>query len=189
MLLNHFEVVRKHPFLKASLIVVIIESNMGYINTSQVACYIEALQREKPYLRPIKVDNSFDPLGQGRYGVFTGEAEKVLYMENFAEALKESLVCFADDFLPPFILDSQAEHHKEEAVSAMKAELYNQLNVYRDEIGEAANVHGKTKRTITGKIGDRPDDLALVVQILKEWTSRLLTNRSFQDTLRNLGIR
>lgn len=189
MLRSQLKRIRGHPYLRDALIIVFIESNMGYINTDQVNDYITELLNKDKSLGPIHVDNSFDPLQSGRYGVYTSPAEKERYQLAMCEAFKNQTVCFADDMICPFEADAGDPVEANDAIRVMRQELFDQLQVYREETKEPSDIFGKTKKVITGKGHKRPDDLAMCLQMVIFWAAKLMEVPTMRQMLLNLALR
>lgn len=166
MLKNQLTQIRAHPMYKNAMIKVILESNMTYIHSDQVAIFMNSCD-----CAPLCVVDYFDPMGEKRYGVFTSKEVKIVASQKFSEALVDSRVRFASDFIKPF--DSEIE--------AVQGQLCEQLGSFRDEIEPAKDpIFGKSKRTLTGKSAGRPDDLAQGVQLLAYWITEIIKSSHFR---------
>lgn len=70
---------------------------------------------------------------------------------------------------------------KEKTAQCMKDLLYEQALRYHWDYKKAADVHGKDKYTLTGKLGSKQDDLFIAFVMCLYWGKIVMENRSRLD--------
>lgn len=170
---GHLESIRSHPQLKDALIVFVAEANLDYIMTSLVS---EMAQQE--CFRPITTP-SFDPKGDGRYGIWTTEENKDLYVESLRTLLMKNQLHIGER---PFTRTPGKNFNN------LKAEAVEELGRYQKVQKELKDpVWGRPDYRWSGKQGGN-DDLAIAIQICTRVIKMLNENPVWRAEMRNGGF-
>lgn len=150
MVERHLTQLRADPRYQYALIYVYIEANLSWVTAHDLA---QLCMQQKYY--PVLV-KSYDTTKENRYGVWTGETEKEMYVMEMRRALNEGALCYAED------LNSSEP-------AAIKKDVMGQLEVYRRNVKYTEGSE-KVKVSYTGKSSGRKDDLAIILQMLLYWS-------------------
>jgi hypothetical protein len=159
LLVDHIYAIRLHRQTKYAPIVIIPEANMSFIATDRIATMVESLRLENitvvAHRRP---NGQLDP--NGRYGVVTTEARKVLYVNEIRTLLSNQRLKFI-----------ATEELIGRNAFVDKATLGEQLKAYKEEIipGDEYGMR-PSKRRYSGKSTGMRDDLCLALQIGVYWS-------------------
>jgi len=168
LLQQHFIDIRKDPRYRSAVIFVYIEANLNYIGANRIKNLLSL-----PAFYPV-VFQHFDPSTECKVGVYTGEKEKIMYVEEAKRALSDGSLCYTENFLTndPDI----------------KTEIKNQFEAYRADV--RLNAVTK-KRTVdhTGKSAGKKDDCALVIQMLLYWSHLFRDSDEYAKTAERNGWR
>jgi len=151
MVIGHLQGLRRDPRYRESYLVLIIESNYSFVNSSYLA-----RMAKKPEYEPVIV-YSKDPKDRGRPGVWTTNQSKEVSVDVLQKLLSSDNIHFADN-----MVGKNLERDKKE--------LLQQLRVFRRESKEPPNVFTERKQVLTGKVatgsnGYKKDDLCMSLLI------------------------
>lgn len=168
MLLRHLIKIRQCSVYSRSAIVLIIEANLSWIVAEGVAKLLSRVE-----FQPVVV-LSEDSTPRHRAGVWTGEYEKVVYIDTLRQYMNTGHVHWAKE--DEFISDRPV---------AVREELCKQMMAYRRERKEPAQEGwNQAKTKIFGKAHGLQDDLMMALQMSLYWGLTKLGDPDFA-ALRN----
>ena len=138
---RHIQRIRQVPMLSFSEIVVMCERNLGF----------EAEHHERALRNIPKTRHRVDHAAK-RFGVLTTQEIKHAMCTLTSTMLREQRV----NILKPLLSENPAGNAKR---------LNEQLTIYSLQFKEAANVFGKGRAALSGKVGGMKDDVVIAMQL------------------------
>ena len=147
VLTEHILALRKHPQTSRAVIVMMIESNLGF-----EAFHIERFLKRSRLANYCVCMNDRDQ----KVGLRTTNPVKEAMWIKLRTFLEEDAVCFWDNLVTM---------NQDKTPREMRKELQEELNQYKVMTELPKTVFQKTKRTFTGKLGGSVDDLSVTIQL------------------------
>jgi 16S rRNA G1207 methylase RsmC len=141
LVVRHIERIRQVPMLQFSEIVVMCERNLGF----------EAEHHERALRGIAKTRHRIDHAAK-RFGVLTTQEIKHAMCTLTSTMMREQRV----NILKPLLSENPAGNAKR---------LNEQLTIYSLQFKEAANVFGKGRAALSGKVGGMKDDVVIAMQL------------------------
>lgn len=171
---GHIEKIRSHQQLRDALIVFVCEANLDYVMTDWVS---NVVQQE--CFQPVHCP-SFDPKGNGRYGIWTTEQNKNKYVESLRTRLMNNNIHVGEK---PFTCTPGKTFEN------LKAEAIEELGRYQKVWKENKDdVWGKQDYRWSGKRGGN-DDMAIGIQICSRVIDMLNMNVGWRREVSDLGFK
>lgn len=163
VLTNHIMALRKHPMTSRAVIVMMVESNLGF-----EAFHIERFLKRSAMARFCVCMSDRDQ----KVGLRTTNPVKEAMWVKLKTFLEEGAVCFWDGLVTANSLKTSEE---------MRHELKEELNTYKVMTALPKTVFQQTKRTFTGKLGGSVDDLSVTLQLNALWHSDFFKGGKYSD--------
>ena len=138
---RHIDRIRQVPMLQFSEIVIMCERNLGF----------EAEHHERALRGIAKTRHRIDH-GAKRFGVLTTQEIKHAMCTLTSTMMREQRV----NILKPILSENPTANAKR---------LNEQLTIYSLQFKEAANVFGKGRAALSGKVGGMKDDVVIAMQL------------------------
>lgn len=182
MIVDHFTKLRAIPVLANTRFLIAVESNYGgSTGCDQVQKVLERSGLKNfeliPRVTKIGSATSNKPALSGtttdmemEYGVWTDEKRKAAGVKRLLQSLARGSLCYFKEFV------TQAS-----TVEACKEQIHSQLDNYREEIREPADIFfGQVKRKYGGKgAGGLKDDIVTCIQLCSFLYDELIQDPKF----------
>jgi len=157
VLTEHIFALRKHQMTSRAIIVLMIESNLGF-----EAFHLQRFIKRSNLARYCVCMSDKDQ----KVGLRTTNPVKEAMWIKLRTFLEEDAVCFWDHLVTV---------NPEKNPKQMRKELRDELNQYKVMTELPKTVFQETKRTFTGKLGGSVDDLSVTLQLNALWHSEFFT--------------
>lgn len=166
---RHYKALRRSVAYRESLLVIFIESNMGYVWSDRVKGELEDLG-----ISPVMVVSQ-DSSGNGRPGVITTARSKDAGIMRLREALTDESLVFAKELV-------SEDPEKAKALLCQQCRDYRIIQRAPDD-----RDFGKAKATYSGKTAGRKDDVVTGLHQLMERAAEYRNDDRFVAQMSHLG--
>lgn len=159
MLLSHFKRLREMPQLATSRLIFIPENNLGL-----ESAHLYTMVGDVP-----RVETYFD---KDKPGVHKDDKATRGYHFFLVNALAEGTIHFDQDLFTT---------SNEQTPQSMLEMLQDQMHRFHWEKKKAVDVFGKDRYALTGKVGNKQDDLLICMTMVPYWGQQVV---QFSDRIR-----